>query len=966
MSEQMDAEDVTEVMNDVWARLDDVVIEHGGRIDKHIGDALMGIWGSEGIHEDDPEQAVRAALGLHAALAQFRNDSGLGLRMRTGVNTGPAVLGSVGSTGEFTAMGDTVNVASRLEQAAPPDGVLISHDTYRHVRGVFDVESQKPLLVKGKTEPLRTYLILAAKPRAFRSPSRGVEGVETRMVGRDTELASICATFDAVVSWPAAHLVTVLGEAGVGKSRLLWEFDNWLDLQPLTVVYFKGRALPQRRDVPLALLRDVIASRFEIVDSDPAASVLANFAAATAEVLERDEAAALALWLGFDVAGLPGVPDGVAGERLAIAGRTYLTELVRFTAARAPVVLLLEDLHWADDDSLAFLHHLFAELADSAILVVAAARPELLAVQPDWAHACRRGDLIELGPLTTQQTRLLVREILRQAGHVPAQLEDLVVDRADGNSFYVEEIVQMLIDDRVIDTTAGNGVWAIDIGRLDADRIPPTLVGVLQARLDALPIAARASLQSAAVIGRIFWDTAVEALSDAPPHLDSAINRELVFARRPAAFAGCEEYIFKHALLHDVAYETVLLADRPRLHSRAAEWLDRHAGHRRDEYLVDIARHHQRAGTPVAAAEALDAAVHVALHTGSPQSARRLADEALDLWRVGGIDPPIGALTRLAMACTMLGDLTTAQQESLRAIEFARADGEPTQLVEALDVAAQAAEKLGDYDRRRALLEEALPIAEQVGGIVLGKVLVALAWSAFDAGEPERANQFAARGLALARGDAELTTRASHISAAVAQMLGDSRASERHSETAVAVSHDVGDLVGEAIATSNLGVIWHFRGDDDGAAEHYRTARRHYLTSLGICERLGMREYEATALSNLAQVSLRLDDIDAAESLSRRSLTVAMEIGARPAALAALLVHAEALIAAGDRTGLGLIGLVQRQSSIGDTRYEVDRILDRLRAVGTVRIEEGLASGELLDFDEVVQHILFGPPSPND
>ena len=316
--------------------------------------------------------------------------------------------------------------------------------------------------------------------------------------------------------------------------------------------------------------------------------------------------------------------------------------------------------------------------------------------------------------------------------------------RAEGNSFYVEELVQMLIDDGVIDTTAENGVWAIDISRLAADRIPPTLVGVLQARLDALPIAARASLQSAAVIGRIFWDTAVEALSDAPPRLDSAINRELVFARRPAAFAGCEEYIFKHALLHDVAYETVLLADRPRLHSRAAEWLDRHAGHRRDEYLVEIARHHQRAGASVAAAEALDAAAHVALHTGSPQSARRLAEEALDLWNVGGIDPPIGALIRLAMACTMLGELTTAQQVSGDAIELGRAHEEPTQLVDALDVAARAAEKLGEYDRHRELLEEALPIAERVGGVVLGKVLVALAGSAYDAGEPERANHFAA------------------------------------------------------------------------------------------------------------------------------------------------------------------------------------------------------------------------------
>ena len=191
MSEAMDAEEVAGVMNDLWARVDRAIVDGGGRIDKHIGDAVMALWGADTAREDDPEQAVRAALAMQAAIVHFCQTRGATLAMRIGVNTGPVVLGAVGTTGEFTAMGDAVNLASRLEHAAPVGGILIGHDTYRLVRGIFDVLPQEPLSVKGKTEPVQTYVVLRAKPRAFRMATRGVEGVETRMVGRDAELDTL-------------------------------------------------------------------------------------------------------------------------------------------------------------------------------------------------------------------------------------------------------------------------------------------------------------------------------------------------------------------------------------------------------------------------------------------------------------------------------------------------------------------------------------------------------------------------------------------------------------------------------------------------------------------------------------------------------------------------------------------------------------------------------------------------------
>ena len=217
LSERMDAEDVTELMNALWSRLDQVIVERGGYIDKHIGDAVMALWGVGTAREDYPEQATRAALGLHAAVAGFAQVRGIALQIRVGINTGPVLFSPVGTTAEYTALGDAVNIASRLEHAAPLGGVLVSHDTYRHVRGLFDVEAQAPLTVKGKSEPLSVYLVQREKPRAFRQRTRWVEGIETRMVGREGELQHLRDAYADVVTEGSLRMVTVVGDAGLGK-----------------------------------------------------------------------------------------------------------------------------------------------------------------------------------------------------------------------------------------------------------------------------------------------------------------------------------------------------------------------------------------------------------------------------------------------------------------------------------------------------------------------------------------------------------------------------------------------------------------------------------------------------------------------------------------------------------------------------------------------------------------------------
>ena len=286
LSEHLDAEDLLETINALWQQIDETIVAHGGRVDKHYGDGLMALWSAGEAREDDAERAIRAALSMQSILALLNaqvsgNPEAAGpvrpdapprlrfqLRMRIGLHTGPSMIGTVGATRELTAMGDAVNLASRLEHAAPIDGILISHDTYRQVRGVFDVSLQLPLSVKGKSESVQTYIVLRAKPRAFRLYSRGVEGLETHQVGRAAEMEQLQTAFETCISQHKTRLITVVGEAGLGKTRLMQEFLAWTELAPTTYILFHARATPGEVDSPYALLRDMLAYRFEILESD--------------------------------------------------------------------------------------------------------------------------------------------------------------------------------------------------------------------------------------------------------------------------------------------------------------------------------------------------------------------------------------------------------------------------------------------------------------------------------------------------------------------------------------------------------------------------------------------------------------------------------------------------------------------------------------------------------------------------
>ncbi|MEJ2748121.1 MAG: adenylate/guanylate cyclase domain-containing protein [Anaerolineae bacterium] len=655
---------ILDIMNLLWQRMDKAITNQGGMIDKHIGDAVMGLFGVPIAREDDPIRAITAALAMRAILSDFINElQGLTshydnlaeltpLQLRIGINTGPVLLGGVGTGDEYTVIGDAVNVASRLERAAPAGGILISHDTHLLVRGVFETEPLGPVTIRGKSDPLQIHLVLGAKPRRSFLTGRGVEGVETQMVGRDVEMDLLQRALQTAVSNKTGQVITIVGDAGVGKSRLLQEYNEWVLAQPQEFPTFKGQAEQRMSQQPYAFFRNILASYFDIQDSDPSRVVEDKLITGIQQLsqLSTEEAQVRAQTIG-QLIGLnlsnsfqyPVAPTEVPQIRTRAYG--YLRTIFQEAVANAPATLMfLEDLHWADSASLDLLTYLATICREAPLIFFCLTRPSLFEEREGWMKE-RVGETavpqttLHLTPLTEAESRQLVADILRKLPDPPTELCNLVVQRAEGNPFYVEELIKVFIEDGII--LVEDDKWQLRSTQLNSIRIPSTLTGVLQARLDRLSELERATLQRAAVIGRQFWDSAViymNGLANDPLHgsetvaaLQALEKRELIFKRHSSIFTGTQTYYFKHAILREVTYEGVLLRDRPIFHQQAADWLAEQSGERIAEYAGFIAEHYELAGEKPQAAELYEMAAQHAQKMSDPDRAITYYGKALFL-----------------------------------------------------------------------------------------------------------------------------------------------------------------------------------------------------------------------------------------------------------------------------------------------------------------------------------------------
>ncbi|HET9589304.1 MAG TPA: adenylate/guanylate cyclase domain-containing protein [Anaerolineales bacterium] len=640
-SENRDAEDVANLVNHLCIRADRIIQEYGDRIDKYIGDAVMALWGAETGREDVAERAVRAALKMQET---FTDGVGLlPIRLKVGINSGPVLLSAIGTQGEFTAMGDTVNTASRLVNSAQGGEILISHDTYQLVRGIFDVQKQTPITVKGKAEPLQTYIVQRVRPRAFKIGRRGVEGVTTRMVGREAEFQTIQASLERSVTDRRVTVVIVKGDAGLGKSRLIYEFEAWLDSHSTDFYLFKGRADEETMSLPYSLLRDLFSERFQIRNSDSQAEAREKLEKGIAGMIEEgseERAAFIGELLGFDFSESAYV-RGIRNEARQIRDRSFhhIAQFFAELTLDSPIVLLLDDIHWADNGSLALVQHLAKLESDLPVFILCTARPSLDESHPNWGDSFPFCTVITIGTLDFDASRELVSEILRNVPDLPTEFVETVAKNAEGNPFYLEELIKVLIEDGVI--VKGEDIWQIVPHRLTQLRVPATRTGVLQPRLDRLPVKENEVLERAAVIGRTFWDAAVAVMrgsqaaqvltggEDVHTALSALRNKELVFPHQPSTFASAQEFIFKHAILREVTYERVLKAKRKLYHRMAADWLIQQSGERVDEYLGLIAQHYELAGEAGRAVAFLERAADQSMRLSAYREALSASERAL-------------------------------------------------------------------------------------------------------------------------------------------------------------------------------------------------------------------------------------------------------------------------------------------------------------------------------------------------
>jgi class 3 adenylate cyclase/tetratricopeptide (TPR) repeat protein len=582
-SDSADPEDIRARIRPYHRRLRQEIERLGGIVEKFIGDAVMAVFGAPVAHEDDAERAVRAGLRILEAIDDLNEaDQGLELSVRIGINTGEAVvaLGAAPEAGEGIVTGDVVNTASRLQSAAPVSGIVVGAVTYRTTQDLFDYERLEPVQVKGKAERVEIWRATAARARFGTDLTRTHV---TALVGRELELTLLRGTYERAVRDSAVQLVTVVGEPGVGKSRLVSEVFAHIDALPYLVRWRQGRCLPYGEGVSFWGLGEIVKAEAGILDSDPAETAAAKLdAVVPAGEADRE-------WIRARLAPLVGLDTGpAAGHEEAFAAWRRFIELL---AASRPTVLVFEDLHWADDAMLAFLEHLIEWSEGVPLLLLCTARPELYERQPGWAGGKRNAATVNLAPLSDEETSRLIAALLGRAV-MPAELQALILERAGGNPLYAEEFVRML-NDRDLLVRTGGTLLLKEGAQID---LPDSVQALIAARLDTLSVERKALLQDAAVLGKVFWAGAAAVMSGRDEHavrgdLHELSRKEFVRSVRASSIAGEDEYVFWHMLVRDVAYAQIPRAARARRHRAAAEWLEQRAPERVED-LADVLAYH--------------------------------------------------------------------------------------------------------------------------------------------------------------------------------------------------------------------------------------------------------------------------------------------------------------------------------------------------------------------------------------
>jgi class 3 adenylate cyclase/tetratricopeptide (TPR) repeat protein len=886
---------------------------HGGTVEKFAGDAVMAAFGIPIAHEDDADRAVRAGLGI---LDHVRE---LGLEARVGIEAGEVVVDETDST---FATGEAVNVAARLQQAAAPGEILMGEAAHRLTVGRIEAESAGPLELRGFRNPIAAYRALAARDGQPHAK------VSAPFVGRLSELDLLENTLARTIRDRRPHVFTVYGEPGVGKSRLIREF--LAGVEGTTIL--SGRALPYGEGVTYWPLAEMVKSAAGITDDDPMET-------AKQKLIECCGDEAIAELLGL----ASGVMEAVEGERgapeIAWAAREFADEL----ADVQPLIMVFEDIHWAEEPLLELIDHLAQWVRERALLILCLARPELLDVRPGWGGGRVRSTAIELEPLGREDSEALADALLEDH-HVTGTARARLLDKAEGNPLFVEETVRMLVEE----------------GADGEGRIPDSLQAMIGARIDRLPAGAKIVLQRGSVIGRTFWAGAIDHLSpeydadELEDLLDDLLLRDLVTREERSTIGGEAAYRFKHVLIREVAYGGLSKSGRAEYHTRFAEWLREKA----DKEVIEIRAYHldqacllyaELDGHPPeelahTAAKALAAAGKRALALESNLSARKLLLRSVEL------ESTLGRRFLAARAAWQLGDLPVVRDEMIVLVEQAAAEGDRAIQSRALTALSEVAASLdGELVRAAELADEALAVVEDDDHDGRFRALDRRARVARWAGREADAEEYLQQALEAARAAA----RKDHEARAALQLAGIyvSRMEEDKAEPlidrALALAEESGSIVARASAAQSKGGLHRVR-------RQYEEAEGWLTKALDLYRETASVPEIAWTSRQLAQVAWETGNPARAEKLFRESIRLLAPMKERGTLCESQRLLAQLLLAE------GRIDEAEKFALAGLETVSVEDVLSRATtrvALAQVRAAQGRDEEAETLFGEAVEII---------
>ncbi len=814
---------------------------HGGKVEKFAGDAVMAAFGIPQAHEDDAERAVRASLALLDSVRE------LGLEARVGIESGEVVADQSDST---FATGEAVNVAARLQQQAQAGQILLGPGTHRLTLGRVESEDLGPINLRGLERPIWTWAAVSVNGR------RGRSAVAAPFVGREAERELLENTFARAVRDRRAHLFTVYGEPGVGKTRLTQELLAGLE----GAIVLSGRALPYGESITYWPLAEMVKASADIADDDPIDVAIEKLRACC-------PAEAVADLLGL----ASGVLEAVHGERSQQEIAWAAREWAELMAGVQPLVLVFEDIHWAEEPLLDLIEHLASWVREAPLLILCLSRPELLDLRPEWGGGRVRATSIELERLGSAESEELVDALLEAAqGPLDAGVRRILLEKTEGNPLFLEETVRMLAEN-------GGG---------SAEQIPDTVQALIAARIDRLGPQARTVLQRASVIGRTFWGGAIAHLApeieDLDCQLDDLLARDFVAREARSTITGENAYRFKHVLIREVAYGGLAKASRAEHHLRFADWLSERAG---DELLEIRAFHLDQAsallaeldGAPPAdlatrAAEVLEQAGRRALSREAYRAARHLLLRAVEL------EPTLERRWFAARAAARMGDWLAVPPEMTAVRTAAKEAGERKIEGRALTALAEVAlYRDADVSRARRLLDEALEVLGDVTHpdtrfeAFMARSLIG-GWI----GDFEDSERFQGKALAVAQESERKDLETTAVEALAMSHLHRLDLDEARPLVyrALELAGESGSVFARAQALQALGMYHKIRDEFDEAEAAAREALELYRE---MDNRVGV----ASMLKSLGRIAHSRGDLEAAEASYREAIRILKPLGER-------------------------------------------------------------------------------------